>query len=367
MSPPPPQLARVVAVATTITSRRQQQQPRRRQQLQQRHHLRDFSPLKVFDVKKAVKTTPTRQRSAGWPVLVTTSSLSLLVRSRNRNDDAFKKRRLVKARATASSSSSSSSSSKSKEVDIASKIYSVLSLSIFAALAMDVGLNFLAFLLAWVSKHDVTFFTTNVSGFWTEKLCVFGFVILLLMDFKAVATRQIGRARKVLRNIKYAKETTVESIEQTRNVEKFLRNVYLKSAMEIFGGAIALIGCLRTASPSLAPRSGVFAWLPASVGPAIALFFGHAIFMLVNTNVVSQSADITTPFPSQIRKTIATFDAMLAALALCCAAWSTGWKGLVASSLFLLFSVYFTYENEIKKKAKEMKKQRENNNNNTTN
>jgi len=242
----------------------------------------------------------------------------------------------------------------------------VLSLSIFAALAMDVGLNFLAFLLAWVSKHDVTFFTTNASGFWTEKLCVFGFVILLLMDFKAVATRQIGRARKVLRNIKYAKETTVESIEQTRNVEKFLRNVYLKSAMEIFGGAIALIGCLRTASPSLAPRSGVFAWLPASVGPAIALFFGHAIFMLVNTNVVSQSADITTPFPSQIRKTIATFDAMLAALALCCAAWPTGWKGLVASSLFLLFSVYFTYENEIKKKAKEMKKQRENNDNNTT-
>jgi hypothetical protein len=346
---PPPQLARVVAVATTITSR---QQPRQR-----RHLRRDSSPLKeIFDAKKAVKTTPTRRRSAG------TSSL---VRSRNRNDDsdtsddAFKRRRLVKARAAASSSSSSSSSSKSKEVDIASKIYSVLSLSIFAALAMDVGLNFLAFLLAWVSKHDATFFTTNASGFWTEKLCVFGFVILLLMDFKAVATRQIGRATEVLRNIKYAKETTVESIEQTRNVEKFLRNVYMKSAMEIFGGAIALIGCLRTASPSLGPRSGVFAWLPASVGPAIALFFGHAIFMLVNTNVVSQSANITTPFPSQIRKTIATFDAMLAALALCCAAWPTGWKGLVASSLFLLFSVYFTYENEIKKKAKEMKKQRE--------
>jgi len=78
--------------------------------------------------------------------------------------------------------------------------------------------------------------------------------------------------------------------------------------------------------------------------------------MLINTNVVSQSANITTPFPAQIRKTIATFDAMLAMLAISCATFQKGWPGLVASSLFLLFSIYFTYENEIKKKIKERKK-----------
>ena len=92
-----------------------------------------------------------------------------------------------------------------------SKIYSLLSLSIFALIAVDVGLNFLAFLFAWVTKQgDLTFFTTNANGFWTEKLCILGFVILLLMDFKAVATRQIRRANAVLKTIKYAKETTVE-------------------------------------------------------------------------------------------------------------------------------------------------------------
>ena len=254
---------------------------------------------------------------------------------------------------------SSSSSGKDATDDVPiSKIYSLLSLSIFALLAGDVGLNFLAFVFAYWTKQDVTFFTTNVNGFWTEKLCILGFVILLLMDFKAVATRQIRRANAVLKTIKYAKETTVESIEQTRNVETFLTNVYMKSTFEILGALIALVGCLRTASPSLVPGSGAsfIASLPASIGPAIALFFGHAMFMLINTNVVSQSANITTPFPAQIRKTIATFDAMLAMLAISCATFQKGWPGLVASSLFLLFSIYFTYENEIKKKIKERKK-----------
>jgi len=254
---------------------------------------------------------------------------------------------------------SSSSSGKDATDDVPiSKIYSLLSLSIFALLAGDVGLNFLAFVFAYWTKQDVTFFTTNVNGFWTEKLCILGFVILLLMDFKAVATRQIRRANAVLKTIKYAKETTVESIEQTRNVETFLTNVYMKSTFEILGALIALVGCLRTASPSLVPGSGAsfIASLPASIGPAIALFFGHAMFMLINTNVVSQSANMTTPFPAQIRKTIATFDAMLAMLAISCATFQKGWPGLVASSLFLLFSIYFTYENEIKKKIKERKK-----------
>ena len=241
-----------------------------------------------------------------------------------------------------------------------SKIYSLLSLSIFALLAGDVGMNFLAFLFAWVTKQgDLTFFTTNANGFWTEKLCILGFVILLLMDFKAVATRQIRRANAVLKTIKYAKETTVESIEQTRNVETFLTNVYMKSTFEILGALIALVGCLRTASPSLVPGSGALFSLPASIGPAIALFFGHAMFMLINTNVISQSANMTTPFPLQIRKTIATFDAMLAMLAMSCATFQKGWPGLIASSLFLLFSIYFTYENEIKKKMKERKKKAE--------
>ncbi|CAL6324716.1 unnamed protein product [Bathycoccus prasinos] len=241
-----------------------------------------------------------------------------------------------------------------------SKIYSLLSLSIFALLAGDVGMNFLAFLFAWVTKQgDLTFFTTNANGFWTEKLCILGFVILLLMDFKAVATRQIRRANAVLKTIKYAKETTVESIEQTRNVETFLTNVYMKSTFEILGALIALVGCLRTASPSLVPGSGALFSLPASIGPAIALFFGHAMFMLINTNVISQSANMTTPFPLQIRKTIATFDAMLAMLAMSCATFQKGWPGLLASSLFLLFSIYFTYENEIKKKMKERKKKAE--------
>ena len=234
-----------------------------------------------------------------------------------------------------------------------SKIYSLLSLSIFALLAGDVGLNFLAFVFAYWTKQDVTFFTTNVNGFWTEKLCILGFVILLLMDFKAVATRQIRRANAVLKTIKYAKETTVESIEQTRNVETFLTNVYMKSTFEILGALIALVGCLRTASPSLVPGSSALFSLPASIGPAIALFFGHALFMLINTNVISQSANMTTPFPLQIRKTIATFDAMLAMLAMSCATFQKGWPGLIASPLFLLFSIYFTYENEIKKKMKE--------------
>ena len=256
---------------------------------------------------------------------------------------------------------SSSSSGKDATDDVPiSKIYSLLSLSIFALLAGDVGMNFLAFLFAWVTKQgDLTFFTTNVNGFWTEKLCILGFVILLLMDFKAVATRQIRRANAVLKTIKYAKETTVESIEQTRNVETFLTNVYMKSTFEILGALIALVGCLRTASPSLVPGSGALFSLPASIGPAIALFFGHAMFMLINTNVISQSANMTTPFPLQIRKTIATFDAMLAMLAMSCATFQKGWPGLIASSLFLLFSIYFTYENEIKKKMKERKKKAE--------
>ena len=249
---------------------------------------------------------------------------------------------------------SSSSSGKDATDDVPiSKIYSLLSLSIFALLAGDVGLNFLAFVFAYWTKQDVTFFTTNVNGFWTEKLCILGFVILLLMDFKAVATRQIRRANAVLKSIKYAKETTVESIEQTRNVETFLTNVYMKSTFEILGALIALVGCLRTASPSLVPGSGALFSLPASIGPAIALFFGHALFMLINTNVISQSANMTTPFPLQIRKTIATFDAMLAMLAMSCATFQKGWPGLIASSLFLLFSIYFTYENKIKKKMKE--------------
>ena len=254
---------------------------------------------------------------------------------------------------------SSSSDIKDPTTDVPiSKIYSLLSLSVFALLAVDVGLNFLAFVFAYWTKQDVTFFTTNLNGFWTEKLCILGFVILLLMDFKAVATRQIRRANAVLKTIKYAKETTVESIEQTRNVETFLTNVYMKSTFEILGALIALVGCLRTASPSLVPGSGAsfIASLPASIGPAIALFFGHAMFMLINTNVISQSANMTTPFPLQIRKTIATFDAMLAMLAISCATFQKGWPGLVASSLFLLFSIYFTYENEIKKKIKERKK-----------
>jgi hypothetical protein len=257
---------------------------------------------------------------------------------------------------------SSSSSGKDATDDVVpiSKIYSLLSLSIFALLAGDVGMNFLAFLFAWVTKQgDLTFFTTNANGFWTEKLCILGFVILLLMDFKAVATRQIRRANAVLKTIKYAKETTVESIEQTRNVETFLTNVYMKSTFEILGALIALVGCLRTASPSLVPGSGALFSLPASIGPAIALFFGHAMFMLINTNVISQSANMTTPFPLQIRKTIATFDAMLAMLAMSCATFQKGWPGLIASSLFLLFSIYFTYENEIKKKMKERKKKAE--------
>tara|TARA_B100001769_G_scaffold24842_1_gene16419 strand:+ start:461 stop:1588 length:1128 start_codon:yes stop_codon:yes gene_type:complete len=257
---------------------------------------------------------------------------------------------------------SSSSSGKDATDDVVpiSKIYSLLSLSIFALLAGDVGMNFLAFLFAWVTKQgDLTFFTTNANGFWTEKLCILGFVILLLMDFKAVATRQIRRANAVLKTIKYAKETTVESIEQTRNVETFLTNVYMKSTFEILGALIALVGCLRTASPSLVPGSGALFSLPASIGPAIALFFGHAMFMLINTNVISQSANMTTPFPLQIRKTIATFDAMLAMLATSCATFQKGWPGLIASSLFLLFSIYFTYENEIKKKMKERKKKAE--------
>ena len=257
---------------------------------------------------------------------------------------------------------SSSSSGKDATDDVVpiSKIYSLLSLSIFALLAGDVGMNFLAFLFAWVTKQgDLTFFTTNANGFWTEKLCILGFVILLLMDFKAVATRQIRRANAVLKTIKYAKETTVESIEQTRNVETFLTNVYMKSTFEILGALIALVGCLRTASPSLVPGSGALFSLPASIGPAIALFFGHAMFMLINTNVISQSANMTTPFPLQIRKTIATFDAMLAMLATSCATFQKGWPGLIASSLFLLFSIYFTYENEIKKKKKERKKKAE--------
>jgi len=257
--------------------------------------------------------------------------------------------------------SSSSSGKDATDDDVPmSKIYSLLSLSIFALLAGDVGMNFLAFLFAWVTKQgDLTFFTTNANGFWTEKLCILGFVILLLMDFKAVATRQIRRANAVLKTIKYAKETTVESIEQTRNVETFLTNVYMKSTFEILGALIALVGCLRTASPSLVPGSGALFSLPASIGPAIALFFGHAMFMLINTNVISQSANMTTPFPLQIRKTIATFDAMLAMLAMSCAAFQKGWPGLIASSLFLLFSIYFTYENEIKKKMKERKKKAE--------
>jgi hypothetical protein len=257
--------------------------------------------------------------------------------------------------------SSSSSGKDATDDDVPmSKIYSLLSLSIFALLAGDVGMNFLAFLFAWVTKQgDLTFFTTNANGFWTEKLCILGFVILLLMDFKAVATRQIRRANAVLKTIKYAKETTVESIEQTRNVETFLTNVYMKSTFEILGALIALVGCLRTASPSLVPGSGALFSLPASIGPAIALFFGHAMFMLINTNVISQSANMITPFPLQIRKTIATFDTMLAMLAMSCAAFQKGWLGLVASSLFLLFSIYFTYENEIKKKMKERKKKAE--------
>jgi hypothetical protein len=257
--------------------------------------------------------------------------------------------------------SSSSSGKDATDDDVPmSKIYSLLSLSIFALLAGDVGMNFLAFLFAWVTKQgDLTFFTTNANGFWTEKLCILGFVILLLMDFKAVATRQIRRANAVLKTIKYAKETTVESIEQTRNVETFLTNVYMKSTFEILGALIALVGCLRTASPSLVPGSGALFSLPASIGPAIALFFGHAMFMLINTNVISQSANMTTPFPLQIRKTIATFDAMLAMLAMSCATFQKGWPGLIASSLFLLFSIYFTYENEIKKKMKERKKKAE--------
>ena len=257
--------------------------------------------------------------------------------------------------------SSSSSGKDATDDDVPmSKIYSLLSLSIFALLAGDVGMNFLAFLFAWVTKQgDLTFFTTNANGFWTEKLCILGFVILLLMDFKAVATRQIRRANAVLKTIKYAKETTVESIEQTRNVETFLTNVYMKSTFEILGALIALVGCLRTASPSLVPGSGALFSLPASIGPAIALFFGHAMFMLINTNVISQSANMITPFPLQIRKTIATFDAMLAMLAMSCATFQKGWPGLLASSLFLLFSIYFTYENEIKKKMKERKKKAE--------
>jgi len=241
------------------------------------------------------------------------------------------------------------------ELDFVSKIYSLLSFSLFGLLAVDVGLNFMAFLLAWVSKHDTTFFTTNVTGFWTEKLCILGFVILLLMDFKAVALRQIARAKTVLKNIKYAKETTVKSIESTRNVEKFLTNVYAKLIMEILGGTVAFIGCFKTVSPSFVPRSALTS-SPASVGPAIALFFGHAMFMLLNKNVVSQSADIVTPFPSKLRKTIATFDAALAVLAATCAIFPKGWPGLASSLSFLLFSVFFTYENEIKKKAKKMKK-----------
>ena len=244
------------------------------------------------------------------------------------------------------------------ELDVVSKIYSLLSFSLFGLLAVDVGLNFMAFLLAWVSKHDTTFFTTNVTGFWTEKLCILGFVILLLMDFKAVALRQIARAKTVLKNIKYAKETTVQSIESTRNVEKFLTNVYAKSIMEILGGTVAFIGCLKTVSPSFVPRSALTS-SPASVGPAIALFFGHAMFMLLNKNVVSQSADIVTPFPSKLRKTIATFDAALAILAATCAIFPKGWPGLASSLSFLLFSVFFTYIEEIKKRAKKTKKKKE--------
>ena len=244
------------------------------------------------------------------------------------------------------------------ELDVVSKIYSLLSFSLFGLLAVDVGLNFMAFLLAWVSKHDTTFFTTNVTGFWTEKLCILGFVILLLMDFKAVALRQIARAKTVLKNIKYAKETTVQSIESTRNVEKFLTNVYAKSIMEILGGTVAFIGCLKTVSPSFVPRSALTS-SPASVGPAIALFFGHAMFMLLNKNVVSQSADIVTPFPSKLRRTIATFDAALAILAATCAIFPKGWPGLASSLSFLLFSVFFTYIEEIKKRAKKTKKKKE--------
>ena len=285
---------------------------------------------------------------------------SSLKRRRKRRTDVslFASSKSSSERKSGDDDSSSSSGKDATDDDVPmSKIYSLLSLSIFALLAGDVGMNFLAFVFAWVTKQgDLTFFTTNANGFWTEKLCILGFVILLLMDFKAVATRQIRRANAVLKTIKYAKETTVESIEQTRNVETFLTNVYMKSTFEILGALIALVGCLRTASPSLVPGSGALFSLPASIGPAIALFFGHAMFMLINTNVISQSANMTTPFPLQIRKTIATFDAMLA---MSCATFQKGWPGLIASSLFLLFSIYFTYENEIKKKMKERKKKAE--------
>ena len=71
--------------------------------------------------------------------------------------------------------------------------------------------------------------------------------------------------------------------------------------------------------------------------------------MLLNKNVVSQSADIVTPFPSKLRKTIATFDAALAILTRRRRDISKSWPDSASSLSFLLFSVFFTYIEEIKK------------------
>jgi type III secretory pathway component EscV len=87
----------------------------------------------------------------------------------------------------------------------------------------------------------------------------------------------------------------------------------------------------------------------------------------LNENSVSNSANIVTNFPIKVRKTIATFDIALASLCVLARVFSKGYSGLVLSTLFLLFSVYFTFENEIKKMSKKNKNKKNDGTNDSKN
>ena len=251
-----------------------------------------------------------------------------------------------------------------QEMVVLEKMYNFSAVGILFSTTVDVAMNFLAAMLAFMTKHDFTYFVTNRTGFWTEKIVMYAFVLLLLLDFKQVGMRQVSRAKNVLNALRIGKETTtIESIEQTSKCEKVLLNVRLKIFMEILGALVAFFGCLQTLSPSI-----VSIIVPSAFfGPAIALFFGHALFMLLNENSVSNSANIVTTFPIKVRKTIATFDIALASLCVLARVFSKGYSGLVLSTLFLLFSVYFTFENEIKKMSKKNKNKKNDGTNDSKN